>query len=210
MDVWCDAVSGELHATFVDSIPTGVMCCRSSHSRWHAGGLARWIPSAQTTCPSPTVRDQGATHRHAMTQPPSARTFPHQQAKKSLQNQHVLSFNRLIRASRRRGERRSRREQRAGRKAPRPETARSQRKRAPAPKRREQRAGRKAPTPRRSTSATQTGAAHHRCAAPAFELDHSPLGGRTWPGTSMVARKPLTSLRRSFSPQGTPRQLRAP
>ena len=80
--------------------------------------------------------------------------------------------------------------------------------RHPAPKRREQRAGRKAPTPRRNTSATQTGAAHRWCATPAFELDHSPLGGRTWPGSSMVARKPLTSLRRSFSPQGTPRQLR--
>ena len=48
--------------------------------------------------------------------PPSTPTFPRQQAEKSPQNQHVLSFNPLTRASRRRGERV---------KAPHPEAARA-------------------------------------------------------------------------------------
>ena len=61
--------------------------------QWRASGLTRWIPSPQTTCPSPTVTDQGTTHRLAMKQPPPIPTFPHQQAEKSPQKQHVLSFN---------------------------------------------------------------------------------------------------------------------
>ena len=48
------------------------------------------MPSPQTTCSSLTVTDQGATHRLAMTQPPSARSFPHRQAGNELHNHHVL------------------------------------------------------------------------------------------------------------------------
>ena len=80
--------------------PTGVipcrsrygLCCRSSRSQWHASGLARWIASAHTICPSPTVTAQGATHRHAMTQAPPIPSFPHQQAEKSRHNHHFASI----------------------------------------------------------------------------------------------------------------------
>ena len=68
------------------------LCCRSSRSQWHASGLARWIASAHTICPSPTVTAQGATHRHAMTQAPPIPSFPHQQAEKSRHNHHVASI----------------------------------------------------------------------------------------------------------------------
>lgn len=68
------------------------LCCRSSRSRWRASGVARWIASAHTICPSPTVTAQGATHRHAMTQAPPIPSFPHQQAEKSQHNHHVASI----------------------------------------------------------------------------------------------------------------------
>ena len=61
--------------------------------QWRASGLTRWIPSPQTTCPSPTETDQGTTHRHAMKQAPPTPIIPHQQAENSPHNQHVMSFN---------------------------------------------------------------------------------------------------------------------
>ena len=80
--------------------PTGVipcrsrygLCCRSSRSQWHASGLARWIASAHTICPSPTVTAQGATHRRAMAHAPSIRTFPRQQTENAPRNHHVVSI----------------------------------------------------------------------------------------------------------------------
>ena len=84
MVAWCGAVLGELHATFVESSPGGgralslvvllvaqplaqpvaqpVAQPLAQAVAWHSS-LARWIPSPQTTCPSPTETDQGTTHR---------------------------------------------------------------------------------------------------------------------------------------------------
>ena len=64
--------------------------------RWRASGLAWWIPSPQTTCPSPTTTDQGTTHRLALKQPPPTPTFPHQHAERSPLQQHVVSYNPII------------------------------------------------------------------------------------------------------------------
>ena len=76
---------GELHATFVESSPSG------SHTLplalpFAAQPVACQCPGTVNTVgannlPKPTVTDQGATHRHAMTQSPPTVTFPHQQAK---------------------------------------------------------------------------------------------------------------------------------
>ena len=154
---------------------------RRWHSRRRASGLARWIPSAQSTCPCPTVTDQGATHRHAMTQPPSMLLFPHSRAEKSPQNQHVLSFNPdfeatlAARATRgqedpaprsgasddRAGRPRTppRRERRPGRKAPRPGNGASD-ERAGSPRareRRERRPGGKTPRPAAARSQRKRG-----------------------------------------------------
>ena len=54
--------------------------------------------SAEAECPyqatsSPARRAFGGIHTPTMKQPTSMWLFPHQQAEKSLQNQHVLSFN---------------------------------------------------------------------------------------------------------------------
>ena len=96
---------GELHATFVESSPGGSHAlpliappvaqpltppvappvarpvappvAQPLARQWRASGLTRWIPSPQTTCPSPTATDQGTTHRHAMKQPPPTPTFPY-------------------------------------------------------------------------------------------------------------------------------------
>ena len=113
MDTRCDTVSGELHATFVESSPGG------SHALpLVAPPVAQPVaaPVAQpVTCQrpgtvktistndlsKPTVTDQGTTHRLAMKQPPPTPTFPHQHTKKSPHNQHVLSFNPGLEATRR-------------------------------------------------------------------------------------------------------------
>ena len=96
---------GELHATFVESSPGGSHAlpliappvaqpltppvappvaqpvappvAQPLARQWRASGLTRWIPSPQTTCPSPTATDQGTTHRHAMKQAPPTPTFPY-------------------------------------------------------------------------------------------------------------------------------------
>ena len=112
---------GELHATFAESSPGGTHAlpliappvaqpltppvappvaqpvappvAQPLARQWRASGLTRWIPSPQTTCPSPTETDQGTTHRHAMKQAPPTPIIPHQQAENSPHNQHVMSFN---------------------------------------------------------------------------------------------------------------------
>lgn len=80
-NMWRDTGAGELHATFVESPSNGS----------HALPLValpverQWSGTVDTVgainLPKPTVTDQGATHRHAMTQSPPTVTFPHQQAK---------------------------------------------------------------------------------------------------------------------------------
>ena len=95
-NMWRDTGSGELHATFLESSPSG------SHTLplalpFAAQPVACQCPGTVNTVgainlPKPTVTDQGATHRHAMTQPPSARTFPNQKAERSLRNHHVASI----------------------------------------------------------------------------------------------------------------------
>ena len=108
MVAWCGAVLGELHATFAESSPGGTHAlplvappvaqpvappvAQPLARQWRASGLTRWIPSPQTTCPSPTVTDQGTTHRHAMKQAPPTPIIPHQQAENSPHNQHVVSI----------------------------------------------------------------------------------------------------------------------
>ena len=47
---------------------------------------------AANNLPKPTMTDQGATHVPTMKQPTSIPIFPHQQAEKSLHNQHDLSI----------------------------------------------------------------------------------------------------------------------
>ena len=71
--------------------------------QWRASGLTRWIPSPQTTCPSPTETDQGTTHRHAMKQAPPTPIIPHQQAEKSPHNQHTLPVNPTLSPASRQG-----------------------------------------------------------------------------------------------------------
>ena len=72
MDTRYDTASGELHATFVDSIPNGSHTLPVALPRVGAAGdivgrLARRIPPVHTTCPSPTVTDHwAATHGPAM------------------------------------------------------------------------------------------------------------------------------------------------
>ena len=111
---------GELHATFAESSPGGTHAlpliappvaqpltppvappvaqpvappvAQPLARQWRASGLTRWIPSPQTTGPSPTQTDQRTTHRLAMKQPPPTPTFPHQQADKPPHNQHALSI----------------------------------------------------------------------------------------------------------------------
>ena len=103
---------------------TGRESCAATHSTAGstAGDLARWIPSPQTTCPSPTVTDQGATHRLTIKQAPtrgaasrpprdhvqarnetttSNTDFPTPTNQKVATNQHVLSFNPGLEATRR-------------------------------------------------------------------------------------------------------------
>ncbi len=76
-----DTGARELHATFVESPSNG------SHALpFAAQPVACQCPGTVNTVgannlPKPTVTDQGATHRHAMTQSPPTTTFPHQQAK---------------------------------------------------------------------------------------------------------------------------------
>ena len=87
-NMWRDTGSGELHATFLESSPSG------SHTLplalpFAAQPVACQCPGTVNTVgannlPKPTVTDQGATHRHAMTQSPPTVTFPRQQAEKSL------------------------------------------------------------------------------------------------------------------------------
>ena len=75
---------------------------------WHGGHRRRWrtapltlsvhmTPSVRTR---PSIRPDVSPHiryggysRPSMTQPPPTPSFPHQQAKRARQNQHVASFN---------------------------------------------------------------------------------------------------------------------
>ena len=112
MDARRDTVSGELHATFMENPPGGTHApplvappvaqpvappvAQPLARQWRASGLTRWIPSPQTTCPSPTATDQGTTHRLALKQPPPTPIFPHQHAERSPLQQHVVSYNPII------------------------------------------------------------------------------------------------------------------
>ena len=83
--MWRDTGSGELHATFFDSRPDGSYALPPT-AQTAAQPVACQCPGTVNTVgannlPKPTVTDQGATHRHAMTQSPPTVTFPHQQAK---------------------------------------------------------------------------------------------------------------------------------
>ena len=115
---------GELHATFAESSPGGTHAlpliappvAQPLARQWRASGLTRWIPSPQTTCPSPTETDQGTTHRPTMKPPPTrfahpprwhqptkTPTFPHQHAEKSPHNQHTLPVNPTLSPASRQG-----------------------------------------------------------------------------------------------------------
>ena len=97
----CDTVSGELHATFMDNSPGGshaLPLIAPPVAQPLAQPVARQWPGTVNTVaannlPKPTMTDQGTTHVPTMKQPTSRLIFPHQQAEKSPQNQHVLSFN---------------------------------------------------------------------------------------------------------------------
>ena len=97
METRCDTVSGELHATFMDNSPSGSHAL-SLVAPPVALPVTRQRPGTVNTVaannlPKPTVTEQGTIHRLATTQPPPTPIFPHQQAEKSPQNQHVWSFN---------------------------------------------------------------------------------------------------------------------
>ena len=116
----CDRASGELHATFSDSPPSG-----SAPVSWHGEYRRRKQPAqaspsriiGQThTCPRCSIhRNEAYTtnynsdfpaqqnrkvtllatrfvHPHSWSQPTKTPTFPRQQADKSLHNHHVLSI----------------------------------------------------------------------------------------------------------------------
>ena len=81
MDVRRDTESGELHATLADNprnrnhaqplVGAAARAAARRRRRWRASGLARRTAPAHTTCPSPTVTDQGATHRLPIKQAPT-------------------------------------------------------------------------------------------------------------------------------------------
>ena len=94
-----DSSPGGSHALPLIAPPVAQPLAR----QWRASGLTRWIPSPQTTCPSPTETDQGTTHKPTMKPPPTrfahpprwhqptkTPTFPHQHAEKPPHNQHAL------------------------------------------------------------------------------------------------------------------------
>ena len=91
--MWRDTGSGELHCDILGSSPSG------SHTLplalpFAAQPVACQCPGTVNTVgannlPKPTVTDQGATHRHAITQPSPTLIVPRQQADKSQHNQHV-------------------------------------------------------------------------------------------------------------------------
>ena len=101
METRCDTVSGELHATFTDNSPGGshaLPLIAPPVAQPLAQPVARQWPGTVNTVaannlPKPTVTEQGTIHRLATTQPPPTPIFPHQQAEKSPQNQHVWSSN---------------------------------------------------------------------------------------------------------------------